>query len=185
MIFDESIAHLEFRFPDLHIDGAGGVCPFQSEGTLHGLPFYFRFRHNWAELRINSDEWFQPLYASAAEFGDSEDQGWLDPDDFVLLMTRLIGELERSPILWEFSGAEPADVGAIDAGEPARYGAWGDTPEEAWQAMHETSQYLCGNGIDEATQRQWLADRKMNPRTITVDTRVFPDPDPFVTAASR
>lgn len=184
MKFDEAMAHLEFRFPELEITQAGGMCPFQAEGTLHGVPFYFRFRHNWAELRILSDGgsdagWFKPLYAAGCEHGENEDQGWLDGPDFVELMTRLIGELERAPILWEFPGVEPADVGVIKAGAPAKFGAWGQTPEEAWERMHEPSEYLRDKGIDDATQARWLADRNMSPQTITVDDRAFPDPDPF------
>lgn len=180
MTFDEASAHLTFRFPDLQINVAGGACPFQADGTLHGLPFYFRFRHNWAELRILSDAgWFKPLYTAGCEYGDGEDQGWLEPTEFVELMIRLIGELERAPIMWEFPGVEIADVGCIKAGDPHCYGAWGHTPEQAWAAMHEPSKYLRSKGIDDATQAQWVAARKMSAQTITTDDRVFPNPDPF------
>lgn len=186
---DEAIAHLEHRFPDLDITLAGGVCPFQAEGTLHGAPFYFRFRHNWAELRILSDAgsdagWFKPLYLSGCQYGPEEDQGWLDGSQFVELMTTLIGELKRAPILWEFEGVEPLDVGVVKAGDPAQFGAWGHSPEEAWEAMHAPSEYLRSKGVDDATQVQWLAQRRMSRSSITADDRVFPDPDPFATVAS-
>jgi hypothetical protein len=184
MKFDEAMAHLEYRFPKLQFVGAGGMFPFQAEGTLHGVPFYFRYRHNWAELRILSDGgsdagWFKPLYLAGCEFGDGEDQGWLDGPDFVELMTRLIGELQRSPIFWDFPGVQPDDIGAIKAGTPTTYGAWAHTPEEAWERLHQPSAYLRSKGIDDETQAQWLANRKMKPQTVTVDDRVFPDPDPF------
>lgn len=178
--FDEAMAHLEYRFPGLEFTGAGGACPFQAEGILHGASFYFRFRHNWAELRIQGDNWFQPLYSAGAQFGANEDQGWLDGPDFVAVMTQLIGELEHSTIYWEFEGVKTHNAGRIKAGTPTRYGSWAHTPEEAWQRMHEPSEYLRGKGVDDAKQAEWLAARKMNPQTITVDARVFPNPDPFV-----
>lgn len=177
MTNSEAIARLKCRFPELDIEWAGGACPFQAEGILHGLPLYFRFRHSWADLRIDSGDWYQPLYSAGTAFGAGKDLGWLDPHEFVKLMTRLIPRLERAPIYWRFPGVEP---GQLKAGEPATFGAWAHTPEQAWVAMHQPSKWLRDRGIDDATQAQWVAARKMSPDTITVDTRVFPDPDPFV-----
>lgn len=179
----EARAGLEHQFPGLVLEMAGGACPFQAEGTLHGVPFYFRFRHNWAELRIQGADWFKPLYSASTEFGHYEDQGVLTGAEFAELMARLIRELRRSSIMWEFAGVQPTDAGAVKAGDPTTFGAWGDTPEEAWASMHEPSAYLRGKGVDDATQAQWLAARKMSPQTSTVDDRVFPDPDPFAAAA--
>lgn len=186
MTTDEASAHLEFRFPALEITQAGGVCPFQAEGTLHGMAFYFRYRHGYAELRIPSRQgWFKPLYCAGAEFGTSEDQGWLDGPEFVEVMSQLIPRLERARIFWEFPGVEPEAIGQIKAGTPRNYGDWGYTPEQAWASMHEPSQYLTGRGFDAETQAQWIAARRMSPVTVTVDNRVFPDPDPFIQEASR
>lgn len=181
----EAMAHLEFRHPGLHVEWAGGLCPFQAEGTLHGLPFYFRFRHSTGTLRVGGDLHFKALYAAGMEFGEDEDQSWLSGDPFVDLLSQLIGKLERAEIYWEFEGVEPADVGQVKAGAPARYGAWGHTPAEAWVAMHQPSDWLLAKGVDAATQRAWVAARQMRLPTITVDDRVFPDPDPFATEDPR
>lgn len=178
MSITEACAHLEFRFPDLQITQAGGVCPFQAEGTLHGLPFYFRYRHAWAELRINGTDWYKPLYLAGREFG-GEDQGWLDGPDFVALLTELIGNLRRAPIFWRFPGVQPRDAGVIKAGTPDEFGAWADTPEQAWADLHQPSSWLREAGLDDAAQAQLVAERQMSPVTTTVDDRVFPDPDPF------
>jgi hypothetical protein len=171
--------------PTLEITYAGGICPFQAEGTLHGLPFYFRFRHNWAELRIQSADWWQPLYIAGGEYGEGEDQGWLTDEEFRVIMAELLGRLERAPILWDFPGVEPAGVGLVQAGTPTKYGAWGHTAEEAWERMHEPSPYLTEHGIALDAQAAMLAERQMSPQTITVDERVFPDPDPFARKAER
>jgi hypothetical protein len=180
---ETAVDELLVEYPYLTIRQAGGVCPFQAEGTIHDEEFYFRFRHNWAELRIQSGQgWFKPLYSAGGEYGEGEDQGWLDPDEFGRIMRELMGRLERAPILWEFPGVEPSDIGKIKAGDPQSYGAWGHSPEEAWTAMHAPSAYLRSKGIDDATQAQWLAQRQMSPITTTVDDRVFPDPDPFAQA---
>lgn len=188
MNMNEACANLEARFPTLDITSAGGICPFQAEGTLRGVPFYFRFRHSFAELRIQGADWFKPLYMAGGEYGElctlepdaeTEDVGWLHGEEFDELLGKLIQRLERAPVLWEFPGIEPNRVGNIEAGTPTTYGAWGSTAEQAWAAMHKPSQYLRSKGIDDAVQAQHLAARNMSPITVTVDDRVFPNPDPF------
>jgi len=46
---------------DLKIVGPEGLCPVQAEGTVNGVPFYFRSRHEKWEMHIGQD----PLDASA------------------------------------------------------------------------------------------------------------------------
>lgn len=164
---------------DLVIDSAGGVSPFQAGGTIHGLEFYFRFWHNAAALRVGGDRHFKALYAAGDEYGEHEGQSWLEPDDFVLVMRHLIRRLERAEIYWEFPGVEPYDAGVIKAGTPTYYGGWGHTPEQAWEQLNSPSPYLTSVGLSEQQQAEMRAARRLQPQTITVDDRVFPDPDPF------
>jgi hypothetical protein len=167
------------QLPGLSVEWGGGMSPFQAEGTLYGQPFYFRFRHNTAVLRVGGDLHFKALYVAATEYGASEDQGWLDPAAFVALMRQLIPALQRAEIYWEFPGIQPRDVGVLEAGTPVMYGAWGHTPEQAWEQLNQPSNYLTSVGIDEATQAAMRAEQQLCPQTVTVDDRVFPNPDPF------
>ena len=68
---------------DLVIDYIGGQCPVQSEGTLDGIPYYFRARHeNWS-FSVGPDPlmddieslnfWVSGLYKD----GDPEQAGWM------------------------------------------------------------------------------------------------------------
>lgn len=171
-----------FADMDLAIYYAGGVCPFQARGTLHGQEFYLRFRHNMASLTVGGDLYFKALHRAAMEYGDEEDQSWLSPAEFLILMLHLIPRLERAEIYWEFPGVEPCDAGVIKAGTPATYGDWGRTAEEAWERLNQPSAYLTSVGWSEERQAQLRAAQQLQPQTITVDDRAFPDPDPFTEA---
>lgn len=101
---------LSERIPGLLVHSAGGMLPFQSEGTLHGFPYYFRYRHGYAQLRVmdpnvNEDEatLFEHLYSAGMDYGD-EYGGILDRDEFCTLMITLVPQLERGAFLWEFVG---------------------------------------------------------------------------------
>lgn len=49
------------RTPYLVIENIGGNCPVQAEGTMQGLPWYFRARHErWAFCGAN-EKYGEPL----------------------------------------------------------------------------------------------------------------------------
>ena len=50
----EQFAREEFeaRFPAVQVKWAGGIAPFQAEGTINGWPFYFRSRNSITSLEI-------------------------------------------------------------------------------------------------------------------------------------
>jgi hypothetical protein len=41
--------------PDIVIDHIGGFCPVQADGTINGVPFYFRSRHTHWSIGIGED----------------------------------------------------------------------------------------------------------------------------------
>lgn len=182
--WEDEIVDLEWRNPGLHIDSAGGYCPFQADGTLHGYPFYFRFRSGNARLVVGTDPdslWFMPLWSADDHFGADQ----LDLAEAALspLLTRLISELRRAPIWWEFPGITDRDSGKIPAGTPDLFGGWGLTPEEAWTDLHRPSPLLIAYGINAEEQARMRAAQQIQPVTVTVDTRIFPDIDPFADGA--
>lgn len=48
--------------PKILIDGIGGSCPVQAEGTIDGFPFYFRARGEHWSLSIASGEDKDPVF---------------------------------------------------------------------------------------------------------------------------
>ena len=192
---------LHDQFPALQVGSYGGMCPVQAEGTIHGHEFYFRYRHCSATLTVGGDLHYQALWSSGLQHGE-DDQGWLTDAEFMDIMGRLITDLTRAPMWWEFEGtrtkdaqqhstqeaelrgdtppATPPPLRAKDrAGAPTTMGSWGHTPTEAWKRLHDTEDRY------QITGEQWLAyvaEHGLSPETITVDEREYPDTDPDWTA---
>lgn len=114
---------LSAKIPGLLVESAGGVCPFQSEGTLQGMPYYFRYRSGYVSLTtmeplsddVDEVDTLCPLYVAGTEFGEPLD-GYLNRQQFVDLMLALVPQLEPAAFLWEFEGVE---VKVEDLANPA------------------------------------------------------------------
>lgn len=183
---------LSARIPGLLVTSAGGAFPFQSEGTLHGYPYYFRYRHGHAELQVH-EHGTTPmssarLYETSLAYGD-EHGGTLDRDEFLFLMIAMVPMLCRARWLWEFAGVrvnihdtdpEGEQVNLVFTATDTRevYRAWGYTPEEAWMRLHEPSPYLLERGWSAETQAEMYRLRAIAPTPLNSDTRNFPDPEP-------
>ena len=94
---------LILAIPGLLVDTAGGAFPFQAEGTLHGMPFYFRYRSGHATLKLSTPDqdevsFFAPLYLAGQSFGEDMD-GSLTFPQFRALFADLVGQLARAPPL--------------------------------------------------------------------------------------
>ncbi|MGV8847693.1 hypothetical protein [Tessaracoccus sp.] len=168
--------------PGLTLDTAGGACPFQAEGTLHGLPFYFRYRSAHATLSLCAPDaeefdYFAPLYLAGMDFGEEYD-GFLSDEQFQGLFADLVRQLVRAPRLWEFTGAQVGDLAGCPTGTPRTYGAWGHTPQEAYATL------TAKPGMWVESLGEWddhVTAMALDPATITVDDRVWPDPEPAFT----
>lgn len=207
---------LSARIPGLLVHSAGGMVPFQSEGTLHGFPYYFRYRHGYAQLRVmdpavNEDEatLFEHLYSTGMEYGDKYD-GALDRDEFCHLMLTLVPQLERGPYQWSFAGVRvdvvddanprpatfttwdeelaylrseknPPQIRYVATTTPEVYKAWGTTPAEAYERLHEVSEWLVEKGISAEDQQTHDRLKAIDPTPLNTDERVFPDPEPVFT----
>lgn len=181
---------LSARIPGLLVTSAGGACPFQSEGTLHGLAYYFRYRHGQATLAVGGDPIGAPLYSAALTYGDDYD-GILDRSQFSDLMARLVPALTRARFQWQFTGFEveiterPDGTLTFSTTDTAQtYWAWGRTPAEAHARLHEPSAALTERnprwtlGI----QREAARARRIDPTPVNTDDRTYPDPEPVFTA---
>lgn len=65
------------------IECLGGNCPVQAEGTIDGIPFYFRARgEHWSMSIGGPDAVGQPEWYHEEEFGDGPyDAGWMSEED--------------------------------------------------------------------------------------------------------
>lgn len=180
---DTNVTHIGLirRVPSLRLTQAGGMCPFQAEGTLDGHPFYFRYRGGGMTLRVGQKgateaDFFKPLYMSSMEYGD-EYGGSLSPQEFEETFTTLVKELKRAPIFWDFAGNFTEDHFRDKKGDPSKMGSWGNTAQEAWDALHS-------HDSENLSNERWLEYIKIHGtrfEPLTVDDRMFPDEDPDFT----
>ena len=81
------------------LDEAGGMCPFQALGQIHGHPFYFRYRWGSATLDIGlpgGDPIGRPIYSAGLSYGTSLD-GSLSDGEFEALFARLAATFTPDP----------------------------------------------------------------------------------------
>ena len=67
----------------LVIDCLGGNCPVQAEGTLDGLPFYFRARGSRWSMSVGGDDVvLAPTWYHEEPYGEGPfDAGWMDREE--------------------------------------------------------------------------------------------------------
>lgn len=62
---------------DLIINGVGGNCPVQGEGTIGGKEFYFRARGDRWSIGIGGDVILSPEWYYEEAYGTWPDAGWM------------------------------------------------------------------------------------------------------------
>lgn len=183
-------APLSRAIPGLIITSAGGMCPYQAEGTLKGHPFYFRYRHGYADLRAGEyDSKVMPyldgaLWHSGVDYGDTFG-GALSSSEFTTLMIELVPALNPAKFYWKFEGRKVIVEGNSTTGlslsvtdKTEICGGWGITPEQALLQIASPSDYLLENGWSLEDQALYYKLKKIDPKPINKDDRVWPDPQP-------
>lgn len=172
---------LQEIIPGIIISSAGGIVPFQAEGLLEGLPFYYRDRHGSASLRVGTADCDFPygddvLYSSSVETPEYEGR-----ENFIKNLVKLVKTLEKAPLLYKFEGKKLIfkndkswgyEISETEMDES--YG-WGHSPEEAWDYMLQPSAYLVEHGCSEDMQLQMNLDRAISRTPKNQDTRVYPE----------
>lgn len=106
--------------PRIVIEWLGGNCPVQAEGTVAGLPFYFRARGQRWTLGIGHDPIGDPEWHHEEPYGEEQfDAGWMDYGDARLFLIR-----EATRFLAEMDAAEAED------GQPDEAQEWADFDAE-------------------------------------------------------
>ena len=171
--------------PTLIIKSAGGLCPFQAEGYIFNLPFYYRERHGWASLELGEEE------ALNGYSGDSLFSSGIEVEEFrsgpgwISTLLTLIEKLEKSDFLYYFSGNEvkwedPNDVntayivGDYKLGYPGR----GANPEEAYRNSIGIWEFLVERGWKPEDVQKLVDLQDIKPVPKNEDRRIFPNPIP-------
>lgn len=179
----EDWAALSDLIPGLIVSSAGGVVPFQSEGLLHGHPYYLRSRHGKASLKVGSKDgnaFKDFLYMATIDY-----EAFVGPERLADMMLKLVPLLEPAHFLWEFEAKKLEFENhewtgrALDETEIKH--AWGFTAEEAYAKTQQPVIFMSEHGISEEKQLAMIKARQINPVPLNQDTRVFPSPAPEFT----
>ncbi|MDW9479012.1 hypothetical protein GOB57_10090 [Sinorhizobium meliloti] len=74
------------------IDWLSGFCPVQAEGTVDGLPFYFRARGRHWRIGIGGDCVMEPTWGYGESYGTGPfDAGCMPEDEATGFIEKAIG----------------------------------------------------------------------------------------------
>ena len=182
----ERFEALEARVPELSVVSAQGDSPFQAEGVLQGLPFYFRYRRGVASLALGANPVGEPLYSAFAAYGSKND-GTLKDEEFEELLVALIPHLARAPFRYQFKGRKVLVKGLPDApmvmatDREELYFSWGHTAEEAYEKLTTVAPHLLSKGYSEPLQQEIFTAQAIDPVPLNRDERDFPETAPSFT----
>ena len=78
--------------PAIRIEWLGGNCPVQAEGTIQGVPFYFRARGEHWSLGVGADPVGRPDWYHREPYGDEEyAAGWMPQHEALGFLAKAIG----------------------------------------------------------------------------------------------
>ncbi|MCV9965101.1 hypothetical protein OIU34_24695 [Pararhizobium sp. BT-229] len=77
---------------NVNIDWLAGFCPVQAEGTIDGLPFYFRARGRRWRIGIGGDRVMNPMWGYGELYGTGPfDAGWMSEDEALVFIEKAVG----------------------------------------------------------------------------------------------
>ena len=151
---------------DIHFSSWGGVSPFSAEGTLYGIPFYFRIRHSKVSLYVGQSM-EQPLYYSSFSIGSREEYiSWAGDDEFVEFFLTACSRLKAGPRFFTYNGlaVESCNYPKMTKGSSTEYSVWADSENQAWELVTAKPRSIRGLYVS----KLGLKREDVNP-----DTRVY------------
>jgi hypothetical protein len=113
---------------EIHIEMIGGNCPVQAEGTIDGVPFYFRARgRRWAmsigkdpvgilaTIETRTDEWFAEATWGTERFA----AGWMPEEEARRLIDWCAAEYARNAASRSLEAPPAADLTPADVSDAA------------------------------------------------------------------
>lgn len=136
----------------LVITRAGGVVPFQAEGFIYDMPFYFRCRHGNVSLRVGGNNGERPYSTRSwySSFLELNEDYFMDRESFVKIFPEMVKALQKSDFFFGFQYVLRSDVEnlseeereqyeevarAQEIGDHVKVFAFGATAEEAYNNL--------------------------------------------------
>lgn len=114
----------DMREAGLIVTRAGGIVPFQAEGFIYDMPFYFRCRSGSVSLRVGSNDGKPPYggrgwYSSFLELDDEND--FMDREKFVKIFPEMVKALQKNDFFFGFQYVLRSDVENLSEEEREHY----------------------------------------------------------------
>lgn len=75
--------------PELKIESLGGNCPVQGDGTIDGVPFYFRAQGQRWSMGIGGDVVMAPEWKRSERWGENKfSAGWMSFNEAMAIIER-------------------------------------------------------------------------------------------------
>lgn len=88
------------------IKWAGGNCPVQIEGDVHGQPFYFRARGDSWSVGIGGEPVGSPNWEHEEDYGDWPDAGWMHLHEAYDFLLKAVALCRTAPATVDGEGAK-------------------------------------------------------------------------------
>lgn len=171
-------------FPSILVKSAGGLLPYEMIGWIKEYPFSFRTEWGYAYLRIaekNANIHTGPYFWEAKiDVPDIE----LNKNLIISYFVQTIENLHTARFKYDFlgnklkSGLVEGRKTLVPSDEKEVFSAWGETPEEAYEALNTPSVNI---STSPATQREWFQMRDISKTPLNSDSRRIPEkPDWYV-----
>lgn len=182
----EDWKELQQLIPGIVITSAGGIIPFQAEGTLHGYPFYYRDRHGSATLYVGEADGETPYLPSYALWSAHVDTPeFAGGENFIKNLYHLVPALEHGKFLYKFAARKPTwEEGTgvwrytLSDEKIDEVVGWGSTPEEAYESAAQPSAYLAEKDFTPEAQNELWVAQDVERTPLNEDLRVYPNPEP-------
>ena len=191
LITDEELRGFELTAPELSIATVERGSHFTADGLLFGLPFYFRYRHGVASLKVGPSPIERPYYEAKKRLV-AADPHQLTGEEFFSALRQLVPALTVAPFRYTFKGrrvalsGDLADLTLTPTDEAEYFQAWGSSPAEAFRRVSDPSPELTSLGLSEELQKRLFALQQVDPTPLQEDNREFPKASPaFDTFPSR
>lgn len=190
---DEWLWMQEF-IPGIIVSSAGGSVPFQAQGLIHGLPFYYRDRHGYADFRVGPADGDDVVLNHEALYSAScKTEEFMGQETFFRNWLYLIPRLSRAQTRYEFKGRQVEftyedrqiiDVFPMDR-EYSYYG-WGMDAAEA-RASLDDFWFQLPSELSTPPEKQtdiinrWCEYAAVSMEPHEPEVRIFPNPEPTFT----
>ena len=151
---------------EIQFSSWGGVSPFSAEGTLYGIPFYFRISNSKVSLYVGQSM-EQPLYFSSFAIASRKEYiSWAGDDEFVEFFLTACSRLKAGPRFFTYNGnaVESSSYPKMTKGSRTEYSVWADTESQAWDYI--TSKPRSTRGL-------YVSKLGLNRQDVNADTRVY------------